>query len=99
MGSLLSYEQRLMLIEKSSPFDQKIAREYLNREDGILFYEKMPEANIVSARDMLSTQETVELIADFLLAYPPDLPNRQAQSIQNFYSTLMEKVKVLEGEC
>lgn len=41
--NLLSPSQRIELLKEYEPSNQKLAREYLNREDGRLFYEPWPK--------------------------------------------------------
>ena len=96
-GSLLSYEQRMMLIEKTKLFDEHIAREYLHREDGVMFYEKLPDPLLEPANDILSADEIAELMAEFLLEYPPKMREPITAEIEECYDVLMEKMRALEG--
>lgn len=95
-GSLLSYEQRMMLIEKTKHLDEHIAREYLHREDGRLFYEALPDPSLEPAKDILSADEIAELMAEFLLEHPPKMREPVVDDIEECYDALMEKVKMLE---
>lgn len=95
-GSLLSYDQRMMLIEKTKHLDERIAREYLHREDGVLFYEALPDPSLRPAKDVLSADEIAELMAEFLLAYPPRLREPVVAEVEECYEALMEKARVLE---
>ena len=40
-----SPEQRIQIIEKYQKQNENVAREYLDREDGILFYDEPPSLN------------------------------------------------------
>jgi hypothetical protein len=40
---IFSPEKRLSVVEKCQPFYSRIAREYLGRSDGVLFYEPLPD--------------------------------------------------------
>lgn len=95
-GSLLSYDQRMMLIEKAKPFDEHIAREYLHREDGRLFYEALPDPSIEPATDVLSADDIAELMAEFLLDHPPRLREPVVTDVEECYEALMKKAKALE---
>lgn len=43
--SLLSPAQRMAILEKNEPMTRRIARDFLGRDDGRLFYEKLPDVN------------------------------------------------------
>lgn len=96
-GSLLSYEQRMMLIEKTKRLDEHLAREYLHREDGQLFYEALPDPLLEPAKDILSADEIAELMAEFLLDHPPQLREPIVADVERCYDALMERTRVLES--
>lgn len=90
--SLLSYDQRMALIEKTKLLDSEIARDYLKRDHEMLFYEALPKADLVASQAMLSTQEITELLADFLLLHPPMLDDfLSGDLVDRRYELLLEK--------
>lgn len=95
--SLLSYEQRMMLISKTTELDEKIARVYLKREHGLLFYEKLPDADLQASHDVLTAKEIAELMADFLLSHPPALEDFLSEKIIDYrYEFLLEQARKIE---
>ncbi|MES2204387.1 MAG: hypothetical protein V4496_04115 [Pseudomonadota bacterium] len=93
-GSLLSYEQRMRLINQTKALDEKIAQLYLKREHGLLFYEKLPNADLQASQDVLSAKEIAELMADFLLAHPPILEDVFSENyISHRYEFLLKKIE------
>ena len=95
--SLLSYEQRMQLIEQTKQRDEEIARRYLKREHGILFYEKLPNTDLQASQSMLSPEEIAELLADFMLLHPPLLEDfMSGNSIDYCYDMLLEKAWAVE---
>jgi len=67
--SILSPARRLKLIEKNAADYEYIAREYMGREDGRLFYDPLPDPNEPwQPPDPLTQQEIVEETVAALLA-------------------------------
>lgn len=64
-ADLLSPEQRRHIMECCEPINADIARRYLNRPDGQLFYEKMPEQDANWKQADISP-EILHAITDFL---------------------------------
>lgn len=90
-------EQQLDFIKKYDAPNQKLAKEYLNREDGILFYEKQEELPFREIKDE-------ELLRDVILVYGKAFDVQEERNIQleNEIKSLKEKnineIKALQSE-
>lgn len=61
--SILSPAERLEIIQKNLPFEQEIARRYMDREDGRLFYDPLPDSDEpVLAYEGLSIEKAIPII-------------------------------------
>ena len=56
---ILSQAQRKQLVEVYSPVYSKLARDYLNREDGEFFYDPFPQDNIPEELELKPDLETI----------------------------------------
>jgi hypothetical protein len=69
--SVYSPQQRLAMIRCYEPFYRKIARDYLGREDGNLFYDPLPDPKEAWQPYHELTKEDARSINDFLAAEHP----------------------------
>ena len=64
---LLSRSQKKQMLDSYAPLYADIAREYLNRSDGVLFYEVVPDGNDENDNDYELTLEAFVPIAMTML--------------------------------
>ncbi|MBT3199913.1 MAG: hypothetical protein HN350_08345 [Phycisphaerales bacterium] len=83
MRSLLSPEQKLGACIHFEASNAKVARQYLGREDGRLFYEKLPESDAPCELYHGLTGETAGDIIDFLKKEQPSLIDPLCDSLQS----------------
>lgn len=65
--SILTPQQRLEIIQRYDSSNRRVAKEFLNREDGILFYESLPEAAPHNMPAKCMTDQSLAEITDYLL--------------------------------
>jgi hypothetical protein len=70
--SILSPEERLEILRKYEPANQMIARKYMGRRDGKLFYEPIP-TNGQEWAERTITDEELAAISQFILEHSPRL--------------------------
>lgn len=64
----------------------------------MLFHEPLPTPYTLRKPPALSAQEIAELLAEFLLSYPPALPDATSgEHIDQVYEKLLEKAWEMEG--
>lgn len=91
---LLSPQQRRDLIERCAESNEKVAREYLGREDGVLFYAPLPEPDEPwQPYGGLTVENFVPIFTQ--LCYHVDTRNRGLNN--NFFYRVYQKLKNNRG--
>lgn len=73
--SILPSHKRLELLRRSTKLNERIARDYLKRENGMLFYDPLPDVNEQSKVTQELTQAKIIDIAEFIVNKDPELMN------------------------
>jgi len=96
----LSPQQRISILEKVDASNRKIAKEYLGRKDGRLFYEPWPDPASEPVKDDFPDMETVipELVKILVSAKSRELKRlRQNEKLRKDNTLYKEKNMALKG--
>ncbi len=99
---LLSPQQRHQLIELYNDSNQKVAREFLGRENGILFYAPLPDLNEPwQAYESLTVEKIVPIFTQLMFAMERRQRTQarapETWNIRHYFITLLKKIGARSG--